>query len=225
MDAASAVAGTFDFSQARRLMVDCQVRPNQVADPRLLEAMRRIPRERFLPSSLMNLAYVDDDVPLGHGRALMKPMVIARLVQLAEPVAEDKALVVGAGTGYSSALLAACGAAVTALEEDEALLGIARETLPVVAPAVRIAAGPLRDGLAQGSPWDIILIEGGVREIPATLSRQLKVEGGRLITVLAARRQTAVVAEWTPGGLSVRPVFDCTAPLLPSLLPESAFVF
>lgn len=225
MDAASAVTGTLDFGQARRLMVDCQVRPNQVTDPRILEAMRSIPRERFLPATLMNLAYVDDDVPLGHGRSLMKPMVIARLVQLAAPVAEDKALVVGAGTGYSSALLAACGAMVTALEEDEALLGIARETLSAIAPAVRIASGRLRDGLAEGSPWDIILIDGAVREIQASLSRQLRVAGGRLITVLAARRQAAVLAEWTPGGLSVRPVFDCTAPLLPSLLPELGFVF
>ena len=121
-------------------MVDSQIRPNKVSDPRVLAAMRHIPRERFLPSRLAVLAYADEDVPLGNGRALMEPMVLARLVQLAAPTAGEKALVVAAGTGYGSALLAACGAQVTALEEDEALLAIAGPALADIAPAVALAA-------------------------------------------------------------------------------------
>ena len=115
-------------------MVDSQIRPNKVVDPRILRAMRELPRERFVPTALRSLAYADEDVPLGNGRALMEPMVLARLVQIAAPVAGERVLVVGAGGGYGAAVLAACGANVTALEEDEALLGLARQLLPAIAP-------------------------------------------------------------------------------------------
>ena len=106
----------FDFADARNRMVDSQVRPNKVTDPRVLSAMRELPRERFLPARLRPRAYVDEDVPLGGGRVLMEPLVIARLVQLAAPSAGERALVVGAGVGYGSAVLARCGVRVTALE-------------------------------------------------------------------------------------------------------------
>ncbi len=106
-------------------MVDSQIRPNKVNDPRILEAMRRLPRERFVPETAAAMAYVDEDVPLGNGRFLMEPMVIARLIQTTRPLPGEAALVVGAGTGYGAALLAACGARVTALEDDPALIAIA----------------------------------------------------------------------------------------------------
>ena len=112
------------FAEARNNMVDSQVRPNKVTDPRIIAAMRQLPRERFLPPGLAALAYADEDVPLGDGRVLMEPMVIARLVQLTAIAAGERALVVAAGTGYGAALLAACGARVTALEETAALLAM-----------------------------------------------------------------------------------------------------
>ena len=105
------------FAEARNRMVDSQVRPNKVTDPRIIAAMRQLPRERFLPPHLAPLAYADEDVPLGEGRVLIEPTVIARLVQLTAVAAGERALVVAAGTGYGAALLAACGARVTALEE------------------------------------------------------------------------------------------------------------
>ena len=105
------------FAEARNRMVDSQVRPNKVTDPRIIAAMRRLPRERFLPPHLAALAYADEDVPLGEGRVLIEPTVIARLVQLTAVAAGERALVVAAGTGYGAALLAACGARVTALED------------------------------------------------------------------------------------------------------------
>jgi protein-L-isoaspartate(D-aspartate) O-methyltransferase len=97
------------FADARANMVDSQVRPNKVTDPRILHAMRTLPRERFLPPALASLAYADEDVPLGNGRVLMEPMVLARLLQIAAPMPGEVALVVGAGTGYGAAVLAACG--------------------------------------------------------------------------------------------------------------------
>ncbi|MDQ2802546.1 MAG: protein-L-isoaspartate O-methyltransferase [Pseudomonadota bacterium] len=216
-----------DFSAARDRMVDSQIRPNRVTDPRILAAMREIPREQFLPPGLRALAYSDEDVPLGNGRVLMEPLVIARLVQLAAPVEGERALVVGAGVGYGSALLAACGVRVTALETDGALAVTAERALATFAASVSLVFGPLADGWATGAPFDLVLIEGAVREIPQALGEQLRGGGGRLVAVRSASGAVgyAVVAEPTPAGLRARPMFDCATPLLPSLLPKPGFVF
>src|SRR5262249_14773755 len=150
------------FVEARNRMVDSQVRPNKVIDPRIIAAMRRMPRERFLPSCLAPLAYADEDVPLGDGRVLIEPAVIARLVQLTAIAAGERALVVAAGTGYGAALLAACGARVTALEDSTSLQSIARTVLAELAPSVSLVTGPLAAGWPAGAPYDVILIEGAV---------------------------------------------------------------
>jgi protein-L-isoaspartate(D-aspartate) O-methyltransferase len=218
-----------DFAAARNNMVDGQVRPNKVTDPRVLDAMRALPRERFVPPALAAMAYVDEDVPLGGGRALMEPMVIARLVQLARGRPGERALVIGAGTGYGAALMAACGCAVTALEEDVALIAIAQGVLGSVAPSVRMVEGPLAAGLKQELPWDIIMIEGAVEAIPPAFAGQLAPHG-RLVTVLTTGGGgRAVLAE--PSGtpemprLKLREVFDCNTPALPSLRSAASFVF
>src|ERR1700676_3904148 len=95
------------LADARNRMVDSQIRPNKVSDPRILDAMRHLPRERFLPDTQLALAYADQNVPLGGGRVLLQPLALARLVQAAEPMPAEKVLVVAAGTGYSAALFAA----------------------------------------------------------------------------------------------------------------------
>jgi protein-L-isoaspartate(D-aspartate) O-methyltransferase len=215
------------FAAARQHMVDSQVRPNKVNDPRILDAMRSIPRERFVPADRLALAYVDEDVPLGGGRVLIEPMVIARLLQVLEPRAGERALVVAAGAGYGAALLARCGCRVTALEEDPGLLAMAQDALMEVAPSVAVVSGPLAAGWPASAPYDIILIEGGVPEIPAALAGQLGNAGGRLVAVLrgAGRTGQAVLAEVTSGGLRAQPIFDCATPILPSLQPAPVFEF
>ncbi len=215
------------FADARNRMVDSQIRPNRVTDPRITGAMRRLPRERFLPPGLAPLAYADEDVPLGKGRVRMQPMAIARLVQLAAPMRGENALVVGAGVGYGAALLAACGPRVTALEEDPALLALARHALTEVAPDVTVVSGALSAGWAAGAPYDVILLEGAVWTIPPALGQQLRNNGGRLVTVVCTdgRTSQAVLAEAAGAGLRAQPMFDCTTPPLPSLLPAPAFAF
>ncbi len=217
----------YDYAAARNCMVDSQLRPNKVSDPRILNAMRAIPRERFLPAALRSRAYVDEDLPLWDGRAFMEPMVLARLIQLAAPTDGERTLVVGCGAGYGAAILAACDASVVALDEDKRLLAVAHEVLPSLAPGVTIVEGPLAAGWAAGAPYDIILLQGAVRDIPAALGAQLRMDGGRLVTVRAGRGQTgkAVLAEPTPSGLRAQPVFDCATPLIPSLLAKPGFVF
>ncbi len=219
-----------DFVEARNCMVDSQVRPNKVTDPRILTAMRRLPREAFLPPALAARAYADEDVPLGGaagaGRVLLAPMALARLVQLAAPRPGDRALVVAAGSGYGAAVLAACGARVVALEDDPALRARAATALAEYAPGVELVAGPPAAGWPAGAPYDLILIEGAVPEIPSALAGQLRASGGRLVTVrLADGIGQAVLAELVAGGLRARPMFDCSAAPLPALRPTPGFVF
>jgi protein-L-isoaspartate(D-aspartate) O-methyltransferase len=216
-----------DFAAARDCMVDSQVRPNKVYDQRILTAMRRIPREAFLPASKIACAYLDDDVALPGGRVLMEPMVIARLLQACAVVADENALVVAAGTGYGAALLAACGAKVTALEDAPDLLAIAKPALAAWAPGVTLVTGKLAEGWADGAPYDLILVDGAVAKFPAALAQQLRPRSGRIVGVLRDTAGTghAVIAEATPAGLRPQPLFDCNVPLIPALAPAAAFVF
>jgi protein-L-isoaspartate(D-aspartate) O-methyltransferase len=216
-----------DFAEARNRMVDSQIRPNKVTDPRIIAAMRRIPRERFLPPGLAAMAYVDEDVPLSGGRYLIEPMVVARLVQLTAISAGERALVVGAGTGYGAALLAACGARVTALEEDTSLHAVARDVLAELAPSISLVSGSLAAGWPSAAPYDVILIEGGVPSIPKALGEQLRQQSGRLVAVCcdSGRLGQAVLAEATPAGLRPQPMFDCATPPIPQLVPAIGFVF
>jgi protein-L-isoaspartate(D-aspartate) O-methyltransferase len=214
------------LTDARNRMVDSQIRPNKVSDPRILDAMRQLPRERFLPPAQLAQAYSDQNVPLAPGRVLLQPMVLARLVQAAAPLPGEKALVVGAGTGYSAALLAALGCEVTALEEPGPLLDLATKAL---ASPVRPVTGPLTAGWPPGAPYDLILIDGAVPEVPAALASQLNRETGRLLTIVCSnglgRTGLAVICGPTPAGVSTRTLFDCRCPVLPGFTPAPAFEF
>ena len=214
------------YQAARNLMVDGQVRPNKVTNQRLIDAMRTLPRERFVPAHLASLAYADEDVPLGGGRYLTEPMVIARLIQSAAVRPGERALVVAAGSGYAAALLAACGASVVALEEDPALLALARTTLGRAAPSVSIVSGPLQQGWPAGGPYDIVLIDGGVETLPTEIYDQVK-RGGRLLLVRASQGQVsqAVLGEPTPSGPSFQALFDCATPPLACMRRQPGFVF
>lgn len=212
-----------DFAAARQNMVDGQIRPNRVTDPRVLAAMRTLPRERFLPPELSAFAYVDEDVRLPGGRALTEPLVIARLVQALALREGERALVIGAGTGYGAALCADCDTQVTALEEDPALLAIARAALPATSPSVHIVEGPLAAG-RPGASWDAILIEGTIPDVPEALVDQLALNG-RLATVLAAPGECgrATLLRRVGGGVSRVPLFDAATPPLPAFAAAPVF--
>ena len=224
------------LTDARNRMVDSQVRPNRVSDPRILDAMRHLPRERFLPDAQLALAYADQNVPLGGGRIMLQPLALARLVQAADPLPGEKVLVVAAGTGYSAALFAALGCDVTALEEPGVLLDIAKTSLAASAPTVKLVSASLAAGWPAGAPYDIILIDGAVPEVPANIAGQLNRQTGRLLTIVGATtgrggvQRTglsglAVHAEPTPAGVSVRALFDCLCPILPGFAVAPAFEF
>ncbi len=217
-----------DFAVARRNMVDGQLRPNRVNDAGLLAALGELPRERFLPEGLRSVAYADDDVPLGNGRFMMEPMVLARLIQVLQPRAEDKALVAAAGLGYGAAILARLTKSVVAVETDAALAAAAAKTLQELGVSgIQQVAGQAEQGVAASGPYDIILIEGAVPEVPKAIADQLA-EGGRLATVIADPSGALGVAHLfvkQGGVVSGRPLFDAGTPLLPGFERPARFTF
>lgn len=218
---------------ARLNMVEGQLRTNKVTDEAVLEGFLTTPRERFVPSQLRGIAYVDDDIPLGNGRVLIEPLVLARLLQLARIGKDDKVLEIGCATGYATALLAKMAASVVGVESDPRLAAAARANLQALGIGnVQLQEAPLHAGWRAGAPYNVILINGGVAEIPAAISDQLA-EGGRLVTVSEgeangpseARCGCAVVMTRAEGKLSSRPVFDATVEILPGFARRPAFVF
>ncbi len=218
----------FDFAQARRMMVDSQVRPSDVTDPAIISAMLEIPRERFAPDGKAALAYLDLDLPLTSGpggRCMLKPMVLAKLVQAAEVTETSRALVVGCGTGYSAAILARLAASVVALEEDAALARLATATLSSLGVAnVAVETGPLAGGAPKSAPYDVMLIEGAVEHIPDSLSAQLS-DGARLVCVKAGPAGKAMLYRRAAGVLSGRSIFDASACALAAFAAPREFVF
>ena len=219
----------FDFAAARRMMVDGQVRTADVTDPRIIAAMLELPRERFVPERNASLAYLDLDVAVTAGtpaRRLIKPMVLAKLVQAADIGAQDRVLDVACGTGYSTALLAKLAHHVVALEEDATLARHARENLAATGVAnVEVVSGALPDGWPAGAPYDVIVMNGAAEVAPARLLRQLK-DGGRLVGIVGrAPGSRAVRYLAAAGQASAVPIFDAAAPALPGFAEPPAFVF
>jgi protein-L-isoaspartate(D-aspartate) O-methyltransferase len=217
-----------DYADARKRMVDSQLRPNKVTDPRLLDAMRTLPREEFMPRAAQPRAYGDEDVPLPAGRCMLAPMAIARLIQLAAIRPADRCLVLAAGTGYGAAVIAELGAQVLAVEPEAVLLDLARAALARCRPAgaVRLEQADPRGGFPAGAPFDAILIEGEVPEVPEPIIGQLA-EGGRLVTVIGTGRHggRAMLGQQLGGAFTLTPAFDCATAALPAFAHAPGFVF
>lgn len=217
-----------DYERARETMVDNQLRTSAITDRRLLAAMGEVPREVFVPEARRSLAYVDVAHQLAgsSGRSLSQPAPFARLVQLAEIAPEETVLDVGAGTGYSAAVLARLANNVVALESDPALVEAARQNVAAVgADNVSVIEGALDAGAAEQGPYDVILIEGAVAEVPAPLLRQLK-QGGRLVALV--RRGPAAVANVfvrTGDDFAPRTEFNTSLPPLTIEARPDAFIF
>lgn len=214
------------FAAARQHMIDSQIRTNKVIDDRLLDALRHVPREAFVPDNVKVRAYVDDDLPLGNGRYLTEPMVVARLLQVADVKPTDMALVAAAGSGYAAALLSKLANTVIAVEADHALSERAAVALQQqAADNVVWQEGDPAAGFAKHAPYDVILIDGGAETVPAALLEQLA-EGGRLVTVLLEGRVgRAVLMMKERGSISRRVLFDANVPLLSAFAKPAEFSF
>ncbi len=215
-----------DFAAARRKMVASQIRTNKVTDSLVSGAMEQVPREYFVPAERRAVAYLDEDQPVGNGRFIMEPMALARLLQLADIQDGDKALVVGAGTGYSAAVLARIAQSVIVLENDSDLADKASKIMTeLVIPNVNVVKGDLASGVQAKAPFDVILIDGAVTEIPATLKRQLS-DGGRLVAVVRnGPVGRATLVSRIGDAYGSRTDFDLITPYLPEFAPQPKFVF
>jgi protein-L-isoaspartate(D-aspartate) O-methyltransferase len=215
-----------DYAVARQYMVDSQVRTNKVTDEDLIQAIRSLPRERFVPEAARARAYLDDDVEITNGRYLMEPMVTARLIQAAAPRPDDIALVVGAGTGYAAALLARLVNTVVALESEPVLAQRASAVLGELAiDNALVVEGALNAGCGKHAPYNVLYLDGAVEEVPPALAAQLA-EGGRMVGVLLDRG-LGRAALWikSGGGISHRVLFDANVMPLPGFAAPARFVF
>lgn len=208
-----------DFSLARRAMVDNQLRPEGVTDRGVLAAMGSVPRERYVPEGARALAYFDRSLKIAEGRTMMPPAAIGRLLSELAPKAGERAMVVGSGSGYSAAVLKAIGLDVVALESDQALAAAATEA------EVETVDGDLAMGWANGAPFDLILIDGAVEEIPAELVKQLR-DGGSLGAAVVDRGVTRlVIGRVSSGALGLRTLTDADVDPLPGFERPRAFIF
>jgi protein-L-isoaspartate(D-aspartate) O-methyltransferase len=218
-----------DFAQARRIMVDGQLRTFDVNDIPLLDAMDTVPRELFVLPGREELAYIDQDVLVGDGaerRYMLSPMILGRLVQALGIEAGDRILDVACGRGYASAVFSELGAQVTALESDDALAGAARQSLSAAgASNVTVVTGPLEQGHQGNAPYDAILINGAVEVRPEALLQQLA-EGGRLACVKGrGRAARATLYVRTGDAIGERALFEAAAPLLAPFVQVPGFTF
>ena len=214
-----------EFERLRIGMVDGQIRTADVTDHRVLAAFLSTPRESFVPPARRGLAYLDVRTPLGpQGRLTLDPMTLAKLVQLADVRAGERALVVGAGLGYTAAILAGLGARVVALEEDSGLAAGAREALSGLA-GVTVVEGALTDGAPSEGPFDLIFLDGSVEDGLEALAAQLA-PGGRIVGVAGDGKATKATVFRAGGqGLSAQRAFDAHAPALPGFARAESFAF
>jgi protein-L-isoaspartate(D-aspartate) O-methyltransferase len=219
-----------DFSIARQKMVDGQVRPSDVTDSRIIDAMLAVPREAFAPPNQRALAYLDLDLDVSEAasakRYLIKPVVTAKMLQAAEIKDTDHVLVVGCATGYAAAVIAKLANQVTATESDSSLAAKARDVLGELGFAnVTVRAAEAVEGDAANAPYDVIMLNGATEITPDRLYRQLK-EGGRLVGVFATMvPQRATIVTHSHGDFGTRALFDAAVPVLPGLGRLPAFVF
>jgi protein-L-isoaspartate(D-aspartate) O-methyltransferase len=216
-----------DYAAARLNMVEGQLRTNGIVAPALLAAFLAVPRERFVPEALRGAAYVDQDLPLADVRYLMEPLVLARLIQLAELAPLARVLCVGAGPGYDAAILSHLVDDVVALESDPTLAATARRLLGELGHSnASVVEGPLEQGHTASAPYDAIVFGGAIGQVPDAIARQLAARG-RIVAVVREEGRVSQVTVMTRIGvvLSRRPAFDAATHALPGFARQPAFVF
>ncbi len=207
-------------------MVDCQVRPSDVTLYPVIEAMLNIPREDYVPENLREIAYIGDHLPLGQGRVVLDARVMAKMLDALAIQPNELVLDIGAGMGLSTALVAHLAEAVVAVESDESMAKEAEALLSAhdVFNAM-VETGDLALGAPKHGPYDVILIEGGVGEVPAALIEQLKTGGRMAAIMMDGALGRCMIGLKSERGMDWRWSFDATAPVLPGFEKQSIFAF
>jgi len=213
-----------DFSAMRRAMVDSQLRTNAVSDPRVTAAIESVAREDFVPADRRATAYVDRAIPLSATRSMNPPLVTARLIVEAEIAPTDRVLVVAAASGYAAAVVAGLASTVVALESDAALAAEAKAQLKGL-PNVTVIAGDLAKGHAKGAPYDVILVDGAIEQVPDALIRQLAEKGRLAAAVMDGGVSRLSIGYKAGAGFGLDPILDADAVALPGFAKPKVFSF
>jgi len=216
------------FQALRKAMVDSQIRPNKVIDDRVISAFMAVPREQFVSKNMQNLAYIDEDIHLSGGRFILEAMVMARVLQELSLKPEHSVMLLGAGTGYTAAILSSLVSSVIAIETRAQMVEKAQQLVSDLDIGnVAIIKSRLQDGYASEAPYDAIIIEGGVEQVPGELLEQLN-DGGRLAAIW--RPEGASVGEatiWHKTGeaVSKNALFTAQVPVLDEFRSKPKFTF
>ena len=218
-----------NYAAARTHMVDSQIHTMGVTSDAILDAFRSVPREQFVPTDRMGVAYTDEDMAIGPGRYLVEPVTHARLLQAALPLVSDTVLDIGCGTGYSAAILGKIASRVVAVDDNAVFIGHAEKqwsamNLNNIVPHM----GPLAEGCAAHGPYSLIVVNGSIGAISPAWTEQLAPEG-RLVAVIKGRNdrigRAVLIKKSASGILSERVIFDAAVPFLPGFEPKAEFVF
>ncbi|WP_443026551.1 protein-L-isoaspartate O-methyltransferase family protein [Sphingomonas sp. IC-56] len=220
----SAPVETTRFEAMRHAMVASQLRPNAVNDPRVVEAMANVPREAFLPAEHRSIAYRDTLLPLPGGRRHNSPLATGRLLTHAQIQPNDHVLLIGAAGGYAAAILAMLAKSVVAVEEDPALAALARQALAGEAK-IQLVEGPLNAGWVQGAPYDLMIVDGAVEELPEALIAQVRLEGRVLSGVVDNGVTRLAAGRRTQGGFALVDFMDIECTELPGFRRLRKFTF
>ncbi|WP_138421561.1 protein-L-isoaspartate O-methyltransferase family protein [Maritimibacter alexandrii] len=213
-----------DFQTRRTMMVDTQVRPSDVTKYPIIDAMLTVPREDFVPDDQREAAYTETQIELAPGRVMLEPRSFAKILDALSIQPTELVLTVGAGLGYGAAVLARLADFVVAVEEDDGLAGEAEGRLASDGvDNVAVIKAPLVDGAAKHGPYDVILIEGAVETLPATLTDQLR-ENGRIAALFTEGNLGIVkVGYKIDGAVNWRFAFNASAQVLPGFTKTKDF--
>ena len=213
-----------DFTTRRRMMVDTQVRPSDVTSFPIIDAMLAVPREHFVPDAQREAAYAGENLVLGNARVMLEPRTLAKMLESLDITGDDLVMDIGCGYGYSAAVTARMAQAVVAVEEDETMAAEAQSLLSDVgADNAIVHAGALAAGAAEHGPYDVILVQGGIGELPQSIERQLK-DGGRIACIFMDGALGVVRVGYKTGDrMNWRFAFNAGAPVLPGFEKQSSF--
>ena len=214
-----------DFSQARTMMVDTQVRPNDVTKYPVIEAMLTVPREQFVPDSRQDVAYAENNIDLAPGRVLLEPRTLGKMMDVLDLQNSDLVLDIGCGFGYSAAVMARIAEAVVAVEDNPELAAEAEARLAAQDVFnVAVITGPLVDGCASQGPYDAVLVEGAIEEFPEALADQIS-DGGRVVAMFREGHLGVVrVGLKHDGRINWRSAFHADAPVLSGFVQQRGFI-
>ncbi len=213
-----------DYATRRTMMVDTQVRPSDVTKFPIIDAMLDIPREAYVPDALREAAYVGENLTLPGGRTMLDPRTLAKMLDALNIQPDHVVLDLGCGLGYSTALAARLADFVVGVEDDEARADEAQTTLSANnVDNAAVVSGPLSEGAAKSGPYDTIMIQGAVEEVPAAIIDQLR-DGGHIGAIFAEGALGVVrIGHKSDGRINWRFCFNAGAPVLADFRKSTSF--